>query len=785
MEKSINYFIYGLIIILIPLYLILPEPRKGVINPQTGLPKVVITYVGGGVGRDRELFAELEEKFEKKYPDVDLKFIRTTLPRKIDTMISGGVAPDIISVTADRVAYYFEVEALTDLTPFIDREKELKNDLETGGDFYNIMLEPFRSGDKIYMIPTWYVPFFIFYNKDLFDKYNVPYPDEDWSWEDFRERSIKLTHDTNGDGIADEFGLHFAQWQHGVEPFILQNGGRILSEDGKRVEIDNPKSLEALQFLYDLKFRDKVCPSKSMTPGVQTGIAFVQGRIAMYGPYGIFAMVPFREQITDFDWDVAVLPKGPDGIRAGIVMPTAFGVSSQSKHKQEAFNFVKFISSKEGMEIVAKWSLFVPSRKSVARSRAFLDPGKKPEHIELVLHDVENGYAHTAAYASSRYFEVYEVINEHIMSNMLDYNTETPAQTVKQITEQSNRILNQIQPASVESSKIAWPLIIPFLILLFVIIFFLFYLIKKYKHLGKLSAKEARWGYLLITPWIIGFLCLTAGPILFSIGLSFYRWQSLAAISSAKFVGLENFITAFSGEDTKYYKSLYATFKYAFLAVPSSVIVGLLLAVLMNAKLKGITIFRTLYFIPSVVPIVATSILWWYLFNPSHGWINYLLTQIGIDGPNWLGDGRYTIIVLVLMSLWGIGGSMIIYLAGLQAIPSQLYEAAETDGAGTIRQFWHITLPMISPILFFNLVMGLIGAFQVFTQAYVMFERGGGPNNSALFYVLHLYKEAIERYNLGYGSAMAWILFVIILFFTLLVFKSSPMWVYYEGERGE
>ena len=136
------------------------------------------------------------------------------------------------------------------------------------------------------------------------------------------------------------------------------------------------------------------------------------------------------------------------------------------------------------------------------------------------------------------------------------------------------------------------------------------------------------------------------------------------------------------------------------------------------------------------------------------------------------------------MSLWGIGGSMIIYLAGLQAIPTQLYEAAETDGAGAFRKFLHITLPMISPILFFNLVMGLIGAFQVFTQAYVMFNRGGGPNDSALFYVLHLYKEAIEQYNLGYGSAMAWILFVIILIFTLLVFKSSPMWVYYEGEKG-
>ncbi|MBN1348987.1 extracellular solute-binding protein [candidate division KSB1 bacterium] len=785
MENSVKVFIYGLIIAIILVYMVLPEPRKGEINAETGEPRIAITFVGGGLGRDRLLFDEIERTFEKQHPNIDLKFIRSTTNRKVDTMISSGVSPDILNIGHDRVAYYLEVGALADLTPFIRDDPQLQRDLQAGGDFYEIMVEPFKTSDKIYMIPTWYTPFFIYYNKNLFDKYNIPYPDENWSWRDLREKAIALTHDTNGDGQPDEFGLHFAQWQHGIETFIMQNNGKIFSDDGERVDIENPKTVEALQFLYDLKFKDKVCPSQFATPGVSAGVAFVQGRIGMFGPWGVFSIVDFREQITDFEWDVAVLPRGPDGTRAGINAPSAFGVSSQCENKREAFEFVKFISSKQGMEIIAKWSLFIPCRKSVARSPAFLDPSTPPEHDELMLHDVEHGYAHLPAFASSRTFEIYEIVNNQIMSRLLDYNLQTPEETVHIIAEKARRVLERALPARVEGYGSVWPMVLPFSLLIIAIVFFIAYFRRRSAGIGRLGMKEARWGYLMISPWLIGFLLLTIGPILFSVGLSFCRWQSLASIGAVKFVGFENYATAFSGTDEKFYKSLFATFKYAFMAVPAAVIVGLLLAVLMNAKLKGITVFRTMYFIPSVVPVVASTVLWWYLFNPNHGWVNYLLAQVGIDGPNWLGDPQYTIIVLVLLSLWGIGGSMIIYLAGLQSIPSQLYEAAETDGAGALRQFWHVTLPMISPILFFNLVMGLIGAFQVFTQAFVMFNGGGGPDDSALFYVLHLYQLAIEKYELGYGSALAWILFVIILIFTLIVFKSSPLWVYYEGEKGK
>jgi len=199
----------------------------------------------------------------------------------------------------------------------------------------------------------------------------------------------------------------------------------------------------------------------------------------------------------------------------------------------------------------------------------------------------------------------------------------------------------------------------------------------------------------------------------------------------------------------------------------------------MNQKVRGILWFRTLYYLPSVISGVAVSLLWVWIFNPQFGVLNYLLGKVGITGPEWLYSEFWVLPAFVIMSLWTIGGGMIIFLAGLQGIPIELYEAAELDGANQIQKFFRITIPMISPIIFFNLVMGIIGSFQVFTQAYIM--TSGGPHYASLFYVLYLYQQAFQYFRMGYASALAWILFLVILFFTLLVFKSSPLWVYYEG----
>jgi multiple sugar transport system permease protein len=289
-------------------------------------------------------------------------------------------------------------------------------------------------------------------------------------------------------------------------------------------------------------------------------------------------------------------------------------------------------------------------------------------------------------------------------------------------------------------------------------------------------------GYLFISPWLFGFLALALGPMLLSLYMSFTRWSLL---SPPQWVGLENYQELLSN-DPLIPISLWNTAYYVLFAVPLGVLLSLVLALLLQQKLKGMGLFRIIFFLPSVTNMVAVSILWMWVFNPEFGLLNRGLAMLGISGPLWLQSETWAKPALILMSLWGVGSGMIITLAGLQNIPKELYEAAQLDGARRWHRLRHITLPMISPVLFFNLVMNTIGAFQVFTQAFVMTASSsqgqeGGPNNATLFFVLYLYKKAFQQFKMGYASAMAWLLFLIILVFTIIQFSLSRRWVYYES----
>lgn len=289
--------------------------------------------------------------------------------------------------------------------------------------------------------------------------------------------------------------------------------------------------------------------------------------------------------------------------------------------------------------------------------------------------------------------------------------------------------------------------------------------------------KRRRLGLLFVSPWLIGFLAFTIYPFLASI---YYSFTDYSVLTPPEFVGFSNYKTLFT-DDPLFWKSLGNTFYFAVISIPLQFVVALGLAMLLNQKVKGLAIWRTIFYLPSIVPVVAASIVWLWLLNPQYGIINGLLYLIGIDGPGWITDPKWSKPSLIIMSLWGVGGSMIIYLAALQDVPAQLYEAAELDGAGSYHKFINITLPTISPVIFFQVIMGIIGALQYFTQAYVM--TGGGPADSTLFYSLYLYNNAFKYFKMGYASAMAWILFIIILVLTLALFRSSREWVYYAGGK--
>ena len=294
---------------------------------------------------------------------------------------------------------------------------------------------------------------------------------------------------------------------------------------------------------------------------------------------------------------------------------------------------------------------------------------------------------------------------------------------------------------------------------------------------------EELWGYLFISPWLIGFIVLTAGAMLGGLGLSFFRYD---IITPPRFIGLANYEKMFF-DDWLFWHSLRLTAQYAVFSVFLGVLSGLGASLLLNQKVRGLTIYRTIYYLPSVVSAVAAAMMWAIVFHADFGLVNGLLKVVGIEGPRWLSSTNMPVWTFIIIANWNVGVGIVIYLAALQGVPTTLYEAAIIDGAGRWRKFWHITLPMISPVIFFNVVMGIIGSLQVFTIAFVLSEAGGsdstigGPANASMFFVLYLYMNAFRFLKMGYASALALALFVIILVLTIVVFKASGRWVYYEG----
>jgi len=295
-----------------------------------------------------------------------------------------------------------------------------------------------------------------------------------------------------------------------------------------------------------------------------------------------------------------------------------------------------------------------------------------------------------------------------------------------------------------------------------------------------LAKRESAAGYFFITPWLIGFILLTLGPMVASLYFSFTDYN---IVQPPVWTGLKNYTRLFN--DPLFWQSLRVTLSFAVLSLPTGLAFGFLLALLLNQQIPGVRLWRTLYFLPSVLPGVAVTLLWVILLNPQLGVVNLLLDKFGIDGPGWLNDPDWALPSLAIIALWGVGQNMIIYLAGLQGVPVDLYDAAKVDGAGTWHRFRYVTLPMMTPVLFYNLVLGLIGTFSYFTQAYVAgaaYNDVGGPVRSTLVYNLYLYQNAFRYNEMGYASAMAWVLFVIVLALTAMIFRSSSLWVYYEGE---
>lgn len=750
-------------------------------------------------------------------------------PTRFLISVAGGMPPDVIFFDRFAVAEWAARGAFTPLDTYIEADLAAGHpDAIRPERFYKTVWDEANYQGRPYGIPNSVDDRALMYNRDLFrragivDEHGEPTPPK--NWQELRDYAKRLTeYDAAGNvkvlGFAPNFGN---SWLY---MFGWMNGGEFMSADGKTVTLNDPRIVEALQFMVDI-YNDAGGYKQVM--GFQAGFQggaldpFITGKVAMKID-GAWQM-PFMAQFgRDLDFGVAPPPVSQAMIDAGTPTVTwnggwSYAIPSVARNKDAAWEFIRFVMSDRAWEmrleaerdaVEAQGRLYIPPQIPLQDlNDYYLD--KYVTHNPIIPERIKNGcrvFADLLPYARFRPITpVGQLLWNWHVSSMEDacYGRKTPQQALDYGTQVVQRALDKILYPPPGKPITNWNFFFVGYGLLILALMAGAYAwdtsVKFRRGLSHLLRRRARvdvgdvvegarggyfrrqwWaGYLFALPWIIGFIVFGGGPLLYSILMSFCDYDVL---QPARWIGLENYRRLFdpvNGDEL--IPIAFANTLYMVIGVPLGMIASLALALLLNMNIRGISVWRTIFYLPAIVPGVAAYILWIWIFNPQGGVLNAALGPLfrlfGMDAPNWLGDAVWSKPALIVMGLWGAGGGMLIWLAGLKGISEQYYEAAAIDGAGEWQQFRHITLPMLSPYIFFNLIMGLIGVFQIFDAAFVMTQ--GGPANSTLFYVYHLFNNAFRYGQMGYASAMAWVLFVIILALTIAQLKLAKRWVHYE-----
>ena len=770
-----------------------------------------------GSYKDLEFYTWVARTFEEQHPGVRIRLQYTPhdYGDKLQLQLISNSAADIILMDDEPYPGFAARGYLEDLQPYIERDG-LPVDR-----FYPTALESFTYRGFIGGMCWSGFPVMLFYNKDLFDEAGLPYPDENFTYDDFRRVARMLTRDTTGDGRLDQFGTMLGFGWLDSQPMFWSFGADFLNEDRTAASLDTPEALAAARFMQDMKFEDRSTIWFGDMEGMNREVQILTGRIGM-SMGGWFATQIFDDIEDGMRLGVTQLPMGPSGRRYTRVSWMGISINRRKQdmenpnlsdearaeleaRKEIAWSFVKHMLSEEVQAHAARTGAGIPVLPEYAEKHFVQEGSMFDERIALEALRYGRLTPVTTMYNALR-----RVIDMHMatMEREAPAHRRTPEEALANLTEEINTILAaELRDFGDDRAPIvarsATPYRIAALIAAAVFAFLLVRMVRRTSvsedHpaacLGSYKRRvETCYGLLFASPWLLGFCLFLGFPIVFSLVLSFSAWDPYDPVAQRTFIGVDNYTRAF--QDPLVWLSLRKTLSYAVVAVPVTLSCALGLALLLHRPFKGVGVFRTLFYLPNVVGGAATAIMWLYIFNANFGPLNGLLVLINdllartpldfirLPEPQWLQDPNWAMPSLFIMMLWGTGGAaMLIFLAGLQNVPRQLYEAAELDGAGTLRKFWNITLPMLSPTIFFNLIMGMIGAMQIFMQAFLLSDKDGGPQNQLLFYVLYLYRKAFLDYEFGYAAAMAWILFTVIMLFTLVVIRSSALWVYYEGER--
>jgi len=577
--------------------------------------------------------------------------------------------------------------------------------------------------------------------------------------------------------------LHMYGWQ---------NHGRFMSPDKRTTTLEDPGIVESLAWMtdfYDLFGGRPLIEAYTSTFQGEFLNPFLTGTIALVVNTDGFLGTIARYR-PDLEFGVALTPLPPDGKPTTWSGGFSYAIPRNAIHPDLAWRFVQFMVSERTIRLVERTRL----NYNRSRGRPYVMPipadrqiGSRliPEFIDAnpsLPEELKRGYRQFVDMMEFSDFRdvtpASQILWDEIQraTNMATYRKLSPAAALAKGSATVNAELQRLHRVW-RGSEVNWYRVFGLTGLALLLIAALTW--GRYHdrfRLGRTARQDLAAGLGFVSPWLFGFFLLIAGPFIFSVALSFTEYDIL---SPARWVGVRHYGELFTS-DPVFWKSLWNTV-YMMVGVPLGMAIGLAIAMLLNSNVKGMSFYRTIYYLPAIVPIVAASILWIWVLHPTNGMLNILLGRIGLGQPLWLQSEGWAKPAIIVMGLWGAGASMIIWLAGLKGIPGHLYEAAQIDGAGWWSQFRHVTIPMLSPYIFFNLIMGVIGTLQIFTQAFVMTD--GGPVDATLFYVYYLFNNAFQYLRMGYASAMAWILFVIILALTLVQLKLAPRWVHYEGEE--
>jgi len=747
--------------------------------------------------------------FERAHPNIRVKFepVTDNYENKLLSQYAANTAPDVAVMNPNRIVMFSDRGALKPLNDFPDLDSP---EVDLSGRYPNIV-RSFTWKGKLYALPRDVAcSAYVFYNKELFRKAGIPYPTGDWTWDtkvrpELKEKDFvwvmqQLTKRDPGAKRNSQYGYATAWPQLWMEILLASSNVRMWDSDEHPTKLNaaNPAVVDIFQFASNAINKDNWMPSNNdigALSGSSVEDEFIKGRIAMYST-GSWAIRELRKKMKD-DWDIAPFPKFARGESDYLPGEGAgLGIFASSKHPKEAWAWVKWMSGPNGLIPIARAGNGQPSIRKLAQTPGIWLPAKdakdvdrRPEHIGITDETVLRVYnrqlpIYFSGVANSVQGSYYNVLT----------GTGDPLQTLKKLDVDGQKQLNLALRRTDSTPYPFYPaLAVGILITLGLVAWI--YWPERGRRLSRVEREESRSAYLFLIPWIFG-LAFTVGPMIYSFLLSFAESD---IIQTPKWRGLGNYADATNlSIDDSVWISIRQTFIFAIFSIPLGLMTALGLSLLLNQKVKGVPLFRALYYLPSLASGVAIALIWARVFHPEQGLLNSLI--YGHDGKgdllglgtllsnwagtpdkpiNWIGNPKTVIPSFILMGMWGAGGGTIIFLAGLQSISQTYYEAATLDGAGIWRKFRNVTLPLLTPTLFFALVTGVIGSLQVFSEAFVLTD--GGPDRATLFYMVNLYKKAFGELQMGFASAMAWILFAIILLLTVIQFRFSK-WVHYEGE---